>query len=142
MNNKIKMWRGRQIWFYDSCAYLDGQTFNTVIDKYDYFYDILDWLREKGFEVEYDQNLHFNSGETTWIQFDTGKKVGITNGAKNEIYIVASLDVSGIDSFNYFDNVTEFERFYKRVKDKMAELIKKNEIEYSNWAYKNVLLLG
>jgi len=132
MNNKIKIWRGGQIWFYDNCAYLDEQIFNTVIDKYDYFYDILDWLREKGFEVEYDQNLHFNSGETTWIQFDTGKKVGITNGFKNKIHIVASLDVSGIVSFDYFDNVTEFERFYKRVKDKMAELIKKNEIEYSN----------
>ena len=132
MNNKIKMWRGGQIWFNDSCAYLNEQTFNTVIDKYDYFYDILDWLRKEEFEVEYDQNFHFNSGETTWVQYDTGKKIGITNGAKNEIYTVASLDVSGINSFDYFDNVTEFERFYKRVKDKIVGLIKENETDYNN----------
>lgn len=130
MNNKIKMRRSGQIWYYDNCAYLEDITFNTIIDNYDCFYDILYWLRDKeGFEVEYDQNCYLNNGETTYIQFSEGKKIAINNETKKEIYIVALIDIAEAKSFDYFDNVIEFERFYKRVKDKLAEFIKIKEEE-------------
>ena len=124
---KLKMWKSGQIWFNNDCAYVENITYNTKIQKYDCSFDILYWLMNEGYEVEHDFNLYFNDGQTTWIEFSEGKRIGINNGINNEIYIVASLSVSGIKSFDYFDDVIKFERFYKIVKEKVLELISEEE---------------
>lgn len=122
MNNNIKMWFGGNIYFHDHCAYLD-KTELEVTKEHAPSYNIKKWLESKGYSVDYDNCFFMNKGETTWIEYSDGMRVAVSTGYKNQVYIVAVIDITPVNSFEWFDGVIRFERFYRQLKEYVISLV-------------------
>jgi hypothetical protein len=120
---KLKMRYGGNIYYHNECAYLDAIEL-TVKKKHDLFYNIKNWLIEEGYDVDYDNCLFLNNGETSWISYLNGMSVAVSTGYKDQVYIVAQIDITFAKTFEWFDDVIKFERFYQKLKEYVIEHVK------------------
>lgn len=125
--NKLKMYRRGSILYDESII----ETTDLPIKEKarNYTHELYFNLQKLGYEIDFDNSSFCGQDTCTLIVFSEGKHILVSCEQDNTVSIFVKVKIEHANSFEFFDNIVPFERFYRVIIEMVKNINKQFDEE-------------